>query len=174
MGKNAKVERQDMEHSTQNPGESIPDDMTQSIMRKCRRRCCMCWGIRGDKSEKDGQIAHLDRDRANNDEDNLVFLCRSCYDFFDKGRNSSRGYTSSYVRFNRDGLYEKLGVATIVNKPEAKELYPEEQSVLVDFEEQLGEAIPNVTKISPIQSGFVAMDGHLVQLQIHKQIASIP
>jgi len=74
-----------------------------------RRRCCMCFGLEGDVGVKEGQIAHLDRNRANPEPDNLAFLCQECHTQYDKTSNRVLGFTPDEVRFYRDRLYEKLG-----------------------------------------------------------------
>jgi hypothetical protein len=45
------------------------------VLTSCARRCCLCFHLKRDFSEKEGQIAHLDRDKTNGAEDNLAFLC---------------------------------------------------------------------------------------------------
>lgn len=74
-----------------------------------RRRCCMCFGLKGDVEVKEGQIAHLDRDRANPDPSNLAFLCQECHTQYDRKSNRVLGFTPEEVRFYRDRLFEKLG-----------------------------------------------------------------
>jgi len=45
------------------------------VLIQSARRCCLCFHLNHDFSEKEGQIGHLDHDPANGDEDNLAFLC---------------------------------------------------------------------------------------------------
>jgi len=87
----------------------IPDYVREEILRRCRRRCCMCFGLNGDLSVKEGQLAHLDRDRANPQIDNLAFLCQGCHTLYDTKNNRVQGFTSGEIRHYRDRLYAALG-----------------------------------------------------------------
>ena len=49
------------------------------MLSRCARRCCLCFWLKGDFAEKEGQIAHLDHNPANGAEENLVFLCLCCH-----------------------------------------------------------------------------------------------
>ena len=69
----------------------------------------MCYGLRGTKEVKDGQIAHLDRDRTNPDVENLAYLCLDCHKMYDTKSNRVQGYTPGEVRYYRDQLYRALG-----------------------------------------------------------------
>jgi hypothetical protein len=69
------------------------------------RRCCLCFGLHGDFSEKKGQVAHIDHDRANHNEQNLVFLWEH-HDTFDSSTSQSKGITKEEVVFYRDKLCE--------------------------------------------------------------------
>ena len=51
----------------------VPADL--EVLNLSRRRCCVCFGLKGDGSITRGQIAHLDGDSNNNRVDNLAFLC---------------------------------------------------------------------------------------------------
>src|ERR1700722_4706764 len=53
----------------------IPKNVETELLLKSRRRCALCFGLRGDRLEKPGQIAHLDQDRSNNVIGNLCWLC---------------------------------------------------------------------------------------------------
>lgn len=50
----------------------IPTDILTDVVVSCRRRCCLCYGLRNDTHEKNGQRAHLDQDRSNNARENLA------------------------------------------------------------------------------------------------------
>lgn len=69
-------------------------------------RCCLCFGLHGDFSEKKGQVAHIDHDRANHNEQNLVFLCLEHHDAFDSSTSQSKRITQEEVVFYRDKLFE--------------------------------------------------------------------
>lgn len=53
---------------------------------------------------KSGQICHIDRDRGNNDPDNLVFLCLEHHDLYDSTTRQSKGFTKAELRFYRNLL----------------------------------------------------------------------
>jgi hypothetical protein len=71
-----------------------------------RRRCCICVGLNRDLSLKQGQVAHLDRNPANNDLDNLAFFCLDHHDQYDSRTSQSKGLTPGEVRRFRKELHE--------------------------------------------------------------------
>ncbi len=87
----------------------VPAPMREEMLRMSRRRCCMCFGLEGDASVKEGQLAHLDRNRSNPTPNNLAFLCQECHTQYDRKSNRVLGFTPDEVRYYRDRLYEKLG-----------------------------------------------------------------
>jgi len=58
---------------------------------------------------RDGQIAHLDHDRSNNKEDNLVYLCLRHHNMYDSKTSQSKGFTKGEMRHYREELFKKLG-----------------------------------------------------------------
>lgn len=52
--------------------KSIPDATQANVLLKSRRRCCLCFWLKGEDEVKKGQLAHLDGDNENAAEDNLV------------------------------------------------------------------------------------------------------
>lgn len=72
---------------------------------KCRRRCCICFGLNRDSALKKGQFAHLDRDPTNNSEDNVIFLCLDHHDEYDGKTSQSASITKKEVSRYRDELY---------------------------------------------------------------------
>ncbi|MCP4548618.1 MAG: hypothetical protein GY835_19350 [bacterium] len=87
----------------------IPDPIKDELLRRCKRVCCMCFGLRGDTEIKDGQLAHLDRNRTNAHIDNLAYLCLECHKIYDLKSNRVLAYTPGEVRFYRDQLYRHHG-----------------------------------------------------------------
>lgn len=87
----------------------ISPSVREEVLRKSRRRCCVCFGIKRSLEVKEGQLAHLDRDRTNPDADNLAFLCLDCHALYDKKSNRVQGYLPGEVRVYRDILYALLG-----------------------------------------------------------------
>lgn len=90
--------------------KAIPLEIQNKIFRKSKRRCALCFSIDNDKSEKNGQIAHLDQNNENNKFDNLVFLCLDHHDKYDGRTSQSKGYTKKEVKSYRDDLYEYIGL----------------------------------------------------------------
>jgi hypothetical protein len=78
------------------------------ILTLSRRRCSLCYGLYGNVDPHQGQIAHVDRDRTNNVEDNLAFLCLPHHDDYDSRRSQSKRYTSDELRKYRADLYERM------------------------------------------------------------------
>jgi hypothetical protein len=69
----------------------------------------MCYGLTGLTDEKDGQIAHLDRDPHNNEINNLAYLCLECHKRYDRKSNRVLGFTAGEITFYRSKLYRALG-----------------------------------------------------------------
>ena len=72
------------------------------------RRCCLCYGLNHDYSEKKGQIAHLDHDRSNNSIENLAWLCLSHHDEYDSKGSQSKAYGEYEVKQYRQALYNEV------------------------------------------------------------------
>ena len=63
-----------------------------------------------DRAEKLGQIAHLDGNRANGSEDDLVYLCLSHHSQYDSRTSQRKNYTLAEVKEYRDRIYEAVAV----------------------------------------------------------------
>ena len=74
------------------------------ILIRSRRRCALCFGLSGDLSEKPGQIAHIDRQRTNDDPNNLCYLCLPHHDEYDSRRSQTKSLTAAELRHYRDEL----------------------------------------------------------------------
>ena len=84
-------------------------DVQTEVLVASRRRCCICFGLLGDLSFKQqGQLAHVDRDPANSDADNLAFMCLEHHDWFDSRPSQSKGPTPEEARRYRQELYDEL------------------------------------------------------------------
>jgi len=79
-----------------------------TVLLLCRRRCCICYGLNRDTGIKQGQIAHVDRDPANDDLDNLAFMCLDHHDQYDARAKQSKNLTMSEVRHFRRELHEAI------------------------------------------------------------------
>ena len=87
----------------------VPDSTQAEVLVQSRRRCCVCYGLHRDQSEKKGQIAHLDGDRNNNRPNNLAFLCFDHHDQFDSRTSQSKNLQRSEIEIYRQELYTLFG-----------------------------------------------------------------
>src|SRR5262245_496676 len=88
--------------------KAIPDATQANILLRGRRRCCLCFWLKGEDEVKKGQLAHLDGDNENSAEDNLVFLCLEHHDEYDSIPRLSKGLREQEVRRWRDELYKEM------------------------------------------------------------------
>jgi hypothetical protein len=86
----------------------IPSQTETNIFQNSRRRCCLCFWLKGEDEVKKGQIAHLDQDNENNAESNLVFLCFVHHDEYDSTTRQSKGFSQPEVKRWRDELYREM------------------------------------------------------------------
>jgi hypothetical protein len=84
--------------------KTVSSDAELEIFLKCRRRCCICFGLNKDDTLKPGQIAHIDKNPSNNSIENLVFLCLEHHDLYDSRTSQSKNYTLREVKAYRDEL----------------------------------------------------------------------
>lgn len=82
-----------------------PPETETAVLVKCARRCALCFGLSHDLSEKHGQIAHLDKDPSNCEEDNLAFLCVTHHSLFDSRTSQHKNYTIHEVKTMRAALH---------------------------------------------------------------------
>jgi len=84
------------------------EDAQTEVLLMSLRRCALCFGLRGDVGEKEGQLAHVDRDPSNSRADNLCFLCLPHHDAYDTRRSQSKNLTAGELRLYREKLYSYL------------------------------------------------------------------
>ena len=82
--------------------------MQVEVLTQCARRCALCYGVDDDFSEKQGQIAHLDKDRSNSALPNLAFLCFNHHDRFDGVTSQSKGYKASEIVHYQKLLHQRV------------------------------------------------------------------
>lgn len=87
---------------------TTPKNIETEVLLQSGRRCCLCFGIEKDFLPKKGQIAHLDRNPANNALENLAFLCLQHHDEYDSRPSQSKGLTISELKAYRDRLYFRV------------------------------------------------------------------
>ncbi|MAE71844.1 MAG: hypothetical protein CME06_15430 [Gemmatimonadetes bacterium] len=91
--------------------KKIPKKQEGDLLRKSRRRCCLCFTLRRLDVERKGQIHHIDRDPRNNREANLVFLCLEHHDDVEKRGGFAKNYSEGELIQCRSELYEFLQAA---------------------------------------------------------------
>ena len=87
------------------------------------RRCCLCFGINSDYEEKQGQIAHLDKDSSNSNLKNLAFLCLPHHDKYDSKTSQSKNYTIEEAKGYRKSLHTHVAELRKNNSNLSSEIY---------------------------------------------------
>ena len=87
---------------------SIPSSTELLVLDNSRRRCPLCYKLKGDLTEKRGQIAHLDQNPANYAEGNLAWLCLEHHSEYDSRTSQHKNYTMAEVKNARDDLYAAI------------------------------------------------------------------
>ena len=88
----------------------IPKETETAVLTMSGRRCCFCFFLSEMTSQKQGQIAHVNRDPGDFAFDNLAFLCLDHHDAYDSATSQSKGYTTQELKHYRDLLYKKRAV----------------------------------------------------------------
>lgn len=96
----------------------------EQVLIASRRRCCICYGLEGDLTIKQGQIAHLDRNHANNHLGNLAFLCLNHHDQYDSRTSQSKGWTIQEVKRFQGDLERQLSSMGSLPSPKAVQEEP--------------------------------------------------
>ncbi len=81
------------------------------------RRCALCYGFDGDLTRKKGQIAHIDQDRTNADESNLVYLCLEHHDEYDSKTSQAKGISEAEVRTYKTRLLNAIAAGEHWHSP---------------------------------------------------------
>jgi hypothetical protein len=90
------------------PRKAIPEAIQANILLNSRRRCCLCFWLKGEDEVKKGQLAHLDGNNENALEGNLVFLCLEHHDEYDSKTRLTKGLREQEVKKWRDELYKEM------------------------------------------------------------------
>jgi hypothetical protein len=125
------------------------------IFHRSRRRCALCYWLKGDLTEKNGQIAHLDDDRSNSSEDNLAFLCLDHHSVYDSTTSQHKGYTIHEAKKAREdlcaaieeGKHLQYGLIMAANQAEDRQIFSSMRELLandIDFfrKHDLGNSFP--------------------------------
>ena len=85
----------------------IPLDIEEALLTKCRRRCAFCYAFNDESpTGVQGQIAHINNDRADNREENLAWLCLNHHDQYDGKTSQSKGLTARELKHYKRRLEE--------------------------------------------------------------------
>lgn len=95
------------------PRRRLPVDTETEVLVRSRRRCALCYGLKGDFGEKIGQIAHIDQDRANDSLENLAWLCFDHHSLYDSSTSQHKNYQPTEVKRHRDTLYAAIATSAI-------------------------------------------------------------
>lgn len=88
-------------------------DVETAVLTNSRRRYCLCVYLNGDTEEKSGQIAHINRDRADSRHENLAWLCLEHHNEYDSRQSQSKGFTPNELIHYRDLLHGDLKAKTL-------------------------------------------------------------
>jgi hypothetical protein len=91
----------------------LPADTETEVLVRSRRRCALCYGLKGDFSEKIGQIAHIDQNRSNDSLDNLAWLCFEHHSLYDSSTSQHKNYQATEIKRHRDSLYAAIATSAI-------------------------------------------------------------
>jgi small subunit ribosomal protein S1 len=120
----AKRERRPRLNPTVGPGQSVavpsihgknksrkptPTQTETSVLVKSRRRCCLCFFWDEDRSQKDGQLAHVDHDPSNCAEENLAYLCLKHHNQYDSRQIQGKNISQQEIKHARSELYRLMG-----------------------------------------------------------------
>lgn len=119
--------------SLKKPRKKISIAVESQVLIQSRRRCCLCFHFNGDIGMKNGQIAHINRDRDDNEETNLAFLCFEHHDNYDSIRSQSKGITTSELTHAKKTLYETL----------SEKLAPEPIRITISIDRDFYKLSPN-------------------------------
>jgi hypothetical protein len=86
----------------------FPKTVESEVLFKCRRRCALCFGLDGDTTEKEGQVAHIDRNPANAVLENAAFLCTKHHSRYDSRSKQTKGFVPDELRSYQRILYDYL------------------------------------------------------------------
>lgn len=138
-----------------------PKNVERDVLVKSARRCCLCYGLRGDFSVKSGQIAHVDRDSTNSVLDNLVFLCLDHHDMYDSTTRQSKSITKVELLY----YWKVLCVDVVEHLPRLSSEYEEDQ------QKRLSEFIARIRKRSAFPSPL--LNGYEIESAVKEGILSI-
>lgn len=89
--------------------KAVPQEVQESILVLCRRRCALCFGLNQDLTvNMNGQIAHINRNANDSRPENLAYLCFDHHNLYDSKPSQSKGLTEGELREYQRRLYEQF------------------------------------------------------------------
>ena len=83
--------------------KKISKGKANDLATSCHRVCALCWALERDGRAKEGQIAHIDRDNANDDPSNLCWLCLFHHNRYDTMMNQSKNFDKGeLLKYRKD------------------------------------------------------------------------
>src|ERR1700730_17861827 len=116
-----------------NSRKPIPDDTQHRVLDRSLRRCALCIHFDNDWGQKEGQLAHLDRDPSNCTEDNLAYLCLPHHDDYDTRRRQTKNLTIHEAKTARDRLYAAIERGQLTGAPAAANMQSTDKATLDDI-----------------------------------------
>jgi hypothetical protein len=86
----------------------FPKNVETQVLLTSRRRCALCFGLDGDTTEKEGQVAHVDRNPSNVELANAAWLCTKHHARYDSRSRQTKGHTLEELRAYQGMLAEYL------------------------------------------------------------------
>lgn len=80
------------------------------VLARSKYRCCLCHFLDYDSDIKEGQVAHIDHDRTNNNYENLVFLCTFHHPKSESRNHQTKSITPEIVKLARNDLDRHLAI----------------------------------------------------------------
>jgi hypothetical protein len=120
--------------------KNAPNAVQAQVLIRCRRRCCLCFFWDNDITQKEGQLAHLDRNHNNSSEENLVYLCAKHHNQYDSKQSQGKNITPSELSHARSLLLKKMNddptpefTVTLELDREFSTYTDEDQEELIEF-----------------------------------------
>jgi hypothetical protein len=95
------------------PRKRLSADTETEVLVRSRRRCALCYALKGDFTEKIGQIVHIDQNRSNDSLENLAWLCFEHHSLYDSSTSQHKNYQAAEIKQHRDRLYAAISTSAI-------------------------------------------------------------
>jgi hypothetical protein len=99
--------------------KDFPEKVKFAVVTRCRRKCALCFVLLNDGNPKDGQLAHIDRDSANNEESNAAYLCLNHHNMYDATFPQTKSYMPDELR-----EYQRILLASLESFQTGTEMKP--------------------------------------------------